>query len=184
MTPFGADMLTCDMYAQLYTKLYGLKTVGLRYFNIFGKGQSEPLGVINKFVSLGLTNQPLTIIGDGEQTRNFIHVNDVATINVAAITERSGFRNYAGIVNVGSTQLKGPDGISAPALSINNLVRLINKLLPDPVTLTYQDANAVKRYGDVRRCNPDLGVLNQLLPELEMYSIEDGLRNLIKQLQV
>ena len=86
-SPYALQKLTGEMYARLYHELYGLKTICLRYFNVFGPRQdpgSPYSGVISIFMSRALARRPPVIFGDGEQYRDFIYVADVANANLAA----------------------------------------------------------------------------------------------------
>lgn len=89
ISPYGLDKLVNDSYADLYGKLYGLSCLGLRYFNVFGARQdaSSPYsGVISIFMRSLRRHEPLTIFGDGRQTRDFVYVKDVANINALALS--------------------------------------------------------------------------------------------------
>ncbi|MEF8826555.1 MAG: NAD-dependent epimerase/dehydratase family protein [Halapricum sp.] len=87
-SPYGVDKLTADHYTRLYAALYGLPTVALRYFNVYGPGQTagDYSGVISIFREQALAGDPLTVHGDGDQTRDFVHVEDVVRANLAAAT--------------------------------------------------------------------------------------------------
>lgn len=93
LSPYGVDKLTIDHYARLYYELYGVETVALRYFNIFGPRQraGDYGGVISVFRRQALADDPITIDGDGTQTRDFIHIDDVVSANLrAAKTDHLG----------------------------------------------------------------------------------------------
>jgi UDP-glucose 4-epimerase len=93
LSPYGVDKLTVDHYARLYYELYGVETVALRYFNIFGPRQraGDYGGVISVFRRQALADDPITIDGDGTQTRDFIHIDDVVSANLrAAKTDHLG----------------------------------------------------------------------------------------------
>jgi len=89
LSPYALTKKTNEEYARLYTKLYGLQTIGLRYFNVFGKRQN-PLGayaaVIPKFIQQLLKNERPTINGDGKQSRDFTYVDNVVEANLKACT--------------------------------------------------------------------------------------------------
>ncbi|WP_277555942.1 NAD-dependent epimerase/dehydratase family protein [Halobaculum limi] len=87
-SPYATDKLAIDHYARVYNRLYDLETVALRYFNVYGPGQSggDYAGVIKTFMDQAAANDPLTVEGDGSQTRDFIHVADVVRANLAAAT--------------------------------------------------------------------------------------------------
>ncbi|UIP01535.1 NAD-dependent epimerase/dehydratase family protein (plasmid) [Halobaculum sp. CBA1158] len=92
-SPYATDKLAIDHYTRIYADLYGLETVALRYFNVYGPGQSagEYAGVVSTFLEQARSGQPLTVEGDGSQTRDFVHVADVVRANLAAAaTEHTG----------------------------------------------------------------------------------------------
>jgi UDP-glucose 4-epimerase len=85
-SPYGLEKATVDEYARLYNELYGLETVALRYFNVYGPGQAggDYSAVISIFLEQARNDDPITIDGDGEQTRDFVHVSDVVQANLLA----------------------------------------------------------------------------------------------------
>lgn len=96
-TPYGLHKLIGEQMASLYTNCFSLPTVSLRYFNVYGKGHHETgsyAPVIAKFLQQKRNNLPITITGDGLQTRDFVHVRDIARANVLAINLLSTPKNY------------------------------------------------------------------------------------------
>ena len=92
-SPYGLDKLAVDHYVRLYHELYGLETVALRYFNVYGPGQAggDYSAVIDVFFQQARADEPITINGDGEQTRDFVHIDDVVRANrLAAETDAVG----------------------------------------------------------------------------------------------
>ena len=88
ISPYGCEKLLGEHYMKLYTELYKLETVSLRYFNVYGKGQnssSDYSGVISKFKANFLQNQTSNIYGDGNQYRDFISIKDVVLANILAM---------------------------------------------------------------------------------------------------
>lgn len=87
LSPYAVSKLAAESYAQVFYTVYGMETVALRYFNVFGPRQdpaSEYAAVVPRFVSAALSGAPLRIFGDGEQTRDFTYVGDVVEANVRA----------------------------------------------------------------------------------------------------
>ena len=100
VSPYGLEKLVNDQYAGLFASLYGVSMLGLRYFNVYGPRQdpgSPYAGVISRFAARLARDEPLTVFGDGGQTRDFVFVKDVARANLAALHSRCG-----GILNVGT----------------------------------------------------------------------------------
>lgn len=99
-SPYGLEKLVDDQYATLFRVLYGLSALGLRYFNVYGPRQdpaSPYAGVISRFAAQITAGQPLTVFGDGQQTRDFVFVKDVAAANVAALKS-----THVGVLNIGT----------------------------------------------------------------------------------
>jgi UDP-glucose 4-epimerase len=92
-SPYGFEKLLADQYARFYADTYGLETVPLRYFNVYGpRGiDGEYAGVIGTFLRQALSGNPLTVEGDGTQTRDFVYIDDVVRANLlAATTDATG----------------------------------------------------------------------------------------------
>lgn len=98
LSPYGLEKSINDQYAGLYRELYGTSTLGVRYFNVYGPRQdprSPYSGVISKFADCARASEPITIFGDGQQTRDFVYVADVARANIAALRGEAG-----GVINI------------------------------------------------------------------------------------
>jgi UDP-glucose 4-epimerase len=99
-SPYGLEKLIDDQYATLFRSLYGVSALGLRYFNVYGPRQdpaSPYAGVISRFAARIVGDEPLTVFGDGLQTRDFVFVRDVARANVAALRS-----THDGVLNIGT----------------------------------------------------------------------------------
>jgi UDP-glucose 4-epimerase len=104
MSHYAVQKLASEHYCKVYNRLHGLETVCLRYFNVYGPRQradSPYSGVIAKFIDAARAGQPITIYGDGEQTRDFCHVKDVAAANFSAATQDAA-KVAGGVLNVGT----------------------------------------------------------------------------------
>lgn len=99
LSPYALEKATNERYAAMFEHLFGIQSVGLRYFNVYGERQdprSPYSGVISKFIEQYKNNQPITLFGNGEQSRDFIHVSDVARANWRALQgECCGVMNIA-----------------------------------------------------------------------------------------
>ncbi len=90
MSPYALQKLMGEQYADLFADLFGMTVVSLRYFNVYGPGQQCEGAyslVIPRFLRMRAEGQPLTVYGDGEQTRSYTHVSDVVAANILAATE-------------------------------------------------------------------------------------------------
>lgn len=139
-TPYGVSKLAEEKHCLAYAKLYELEAVCLRYFNVYGVNQRYDAygNVIPIFAHLLLRGNPLTIYGDGEQTRDFVNVSDVARANILAARTRG----LSGAFNVAS-------GVT---LTINQLVALMREASGTDVTVEY----GPPRKGDVRHSRADI----------------------------
>jgi UDP-glucose 4-epimerase len=132
LSPYAVQKLTNELYAALYTRLYGMETVCLRYFNVFGPRQdpSSPYsGVISIFMQRAAEGKVPIIFGNGEQTRDFVFVEDVVQANILAAT---GEKAAGEVFNVGTGE----------ATSVNALWSHISRMGADEIEPTYQPARA------------------------------------------
>lgn len=161
ISPYGLEKYSNELYARLYEQMYDLSHMGLRYFNVYGPRQdprSPYSGVISRFVEQLRLREPLTIRGDGLQERDFIHVFDVARVNVAAL-----FAGDNGVINIGS-------GI---ATSIRQLATTMCALHGSG------DFSWVPALpGDIRHSQADVRVMNSRLGAAQV-SFSDGLRQFL-----
>lgn len=105
LNPYSASKISAEKFCKMYSDLYELETICLRYFNVYGErspkvGQYAP--VISIFSRQCCAGEPLTIVGDGEQRRDFIHVSDVANANIIAATKEIDSSYFGQVFNVGS----------------------------------------------------------------------------------
>ncbi|MGQ9850199.1 MAG: NAD-dependent epimerase/dehydratase family protein [Aggregatilineaceae bacterium] len=166
-SPYGLEKLVNEQYAALYRKLHDLSLLGLRYFNVYGPGQdpkSPYSGVISEFVDRLRTGRPLIVHGDGLQTRDFVYVGDVATINLAALTGTA-----EGILNVGT-------GNSCTLLELIATLSRVTGITPQ---LSYAPA----RKGDIRHSAMSTTRLNQALGVVPSTPLEEGLSALWQHLE-
>ncbi len=163
LSPYALQKLVGEQYMGLFTQLYGLSTVTIRYFNVFGPRQdpSSPYsGVISLFIRHLLEGRAATIHGDGEQTRDFTYVANVVDGALRAATapdEASGQ-----VVNVAT----------ATRISLNDLYRTLQTITGASVEPVYGPLRA----GDVRDSLADIGKAERLLGYRPLVDLETGLR--------
>lgn len=164
ISPYGLEKLMNDQYATLYRLLYNYSALGLRYFNAYGPRQdaaSPYAGVISKFVGALKSNQPLTILGDGKQTRDFIFVEDIAKINVMAL-KGSG----AGVCNVGTGK----------SVTLLELIAELGRVSGIHPKINFESAVA----GDIRCSSMNPRRMNETFGEIELTSLDVGMKKLWK----
>jgi len=158
-SPYAIHKCTGEYYGQVYASLYGLKTVSLRYFNVYGPRQnpSSPYsGVISRFASDALQGTPLTIFGDGTQTRDFVYVADVVNANIRAMES-----DAQGVFNVGT-------GLETDLLTLGEMILSCTGNSP---AVTFEPA----REGDIHRSCADIAKAESAFGFVPEYSLQKGL---------
>jgi len=166
ITPYGASKLCGESYCGAYNRTYGLSTISLRYFNVYGERQSSNpySGVIAIFSKQLRHSMSPKIFGNGTQTRDFIHVTDIVQANLQALNSNSGM---GGAFNIGTGH----------PISINELASLLAKLAnKGEITPTHAPARA----GDIKDSYSDVTRAKQVLGFEPHVELKDGLRSLVK----
>src|SRR5437867_610069 len=163
LSPYALQKLMAEQYGQLFTQLYGLETVTIRYFNVFGPRQdpgSPYSGVISLFSTALLENRQPTIYGDGEQTRDFTYVTNVVdgVLRACEAAAASGE-----VINVAT----------GGRISLNELLRVMARILGTSANPIYADPRA----GDVRDSQADISKARAILRYQPHVSLEEGLRH-------
>jgi len=165
LSPYALQKIIGEQYLQLFTRLYGLETVSIRYFNVFGPRQdptSPYSGVISVFATALLQNQPPTIFGDGEQTRDFTYVANVVDGVLRACDAPGASGQVINVATGGRT-------------SLNQLFETMRRL----IGATVRPAYAEPRQGDVRDSQADIRLARQILGYEPIVSFEEGLRRTV-----
>jgi UDP-N-acetylglucosamine/UDP-N-acetyl-alpha-D-glucosaminouronate 4-epimerase len=166
LSPYALQKVIGEQYLLMFTKLYGLETVSIRYFNVFGPRQdptSPYSGVISVFATALLENRPPTIFGDGEQTRDFTYVANVVD---GVLRACEAPRASGEVINVAT----------AGRISLNRLFEEMRRLIGADV----QPAYAEGRAGDVRDSQAEISKARDLLGYQPIVSFEDGLRQTVE----
>jgi len=164
LSPYGVTKATAEEYLRVYHELYGVPTVALRYFNVFGPRQSanQYAGVISIFINHALAGEPLVIFGDGKQTRDFIYVKDVVKANLlVAESKRANGR----VFNVATGR---QTTILELAMKIIEITGSNSSVLFDK-----------PRPGDIRHSLADISEIRKLGFEPE-FSLEEGLKRTVE----
>ena len=170
LSPYAVTKYVNELYADVFGRCYGLETVGLRYFNVFGPRQ-DPSGayaaVIPQWVVALIRNQPVKINGDGETSRDFCFIDNVVQANIlAALADAPDAANQ--VYNVALNQ----------RTSLNQLYGLMRELLAErfPHVLAHQPTYGDFRAGDVRHSQADIAKAATRLGYAPTHQIRDGLR--------
>lgn len=167
-SPYGVSKMVAENYVQKYLEDFGLETVCLRYFNVYGPRQtcSDYSGVITQFINCLERSLPLTVFGDGEQTRDFVNVNDVAEANLLALK----CRHVDGeVFNIGT-------GL---ATSINQLAETLLEVTGKTQS---KIVHSKAREGDIRHSVADISKAKEKMGYNPKAMLKDGLKALLKRL--
>jgi nucleoside-diphosphate-sugar epimerase len=166
LSPYALQKLVAEQYCQMFTRLYGLETVTIRYFNVFGPRQdpgSPYSGVISLFISTLCEGRQPTIYGDGEHTRDFTYVANVVD---GVLRARQAPEAAGEAINVAT----------GGRISLNQLFRSIRGLVGTKIEPLY----AAARQGDVRDSQADIQKAGRLLGYAPTVSFDDGLKKTIE----
>ncbi|HTB59430.1 MAG TPA: SDR family oxidoreductase [Polyangia bacterium] len=163
ISPYGGSKLAGEQYAQIYARAYGVETVCLRYFNVFGPRQdpaSEYAAVIPKFITAALAGKQPRIFGDGSQSRDFCHIDNIIEANFkAAVADARAVSG--GVFNVACGQ----------ATDLNRVVALIGDFLGQKLSAIYED----ERAGDIKHSWADIAAARSRLGYTAGVSFAEGL---------
>ena len=166
LSPYAVAKLVGEYYCKVFTRVYNLETISLRYFNVFGPRQdpgSQYSGVVSRFISCLLNNERPVIYGDGEQSRDFTYIDNVVSANLKAAETKEGI---GGVFNVAN----------GDRVTLNQLLDELKDLTGNPqVTAEYKEA----RVGDVRHSLADMTAAKQLLGYESLVGLRDGLQRTI-----
>lgn len=163
LSPYAVAKLVGEYYCQVFTRVYGLETVSLRYFNVFGPRQdpsSQYSGVISRFISALLSGQRPVIYGDGEQSRDFTYIDNVVDANLKAAETTKGVGQIINIAN-------------GERVTLNQLLAQLKQLTGmTDAQADYQDY----RKGDVRDSLADISRAREFLGYASLVDLQTGLK--------
>ena len=166
LSPYALQKWVGEHYCKLYHSLYELETVSLRYFNVFGPAQdphSEYSAVIPKFINAMLVKKPITVYGDGEQSRDFTYVENVVEANLMALQASAAPGN---VCNIGCGE----------RVTLNTLIRLLEEIMGVKAEVNY----ATPKPGDVRHSLADITAARRLLGYEPKVWLKEGLMQTVK----
>ena len=166
LSPYAVSKLTGEYYCSVFSSLYGIETVTIRYFNVFGPNQdpsSQYSGVISIFITKLLQGKNPTILGDGRQSRDFTFVKNVVEGNILAATVPLAANKIINIACGARTDL-------------NQLVNNLNEILNSNIQPVYAD----ERPGDVKHSQADISLARKILGYNPVCSFKDGVIETVK----
>jgi nucleoside-diphosphate-sugar epimerase len=170
LSPYAAAKIMGEHYCKIFYNLYGLETVSLRYFNVFGPNQdpqSDYAAVIPLFIKAILKNEAPTIFGDGQQSRDFTFVKNNVDANILAMTSDKAGHGEA--INIACGK----------SYTLNELVTAINKILGKNIKAKFADP----RPGDIKHSLADISRAKELLDYQVDIDFEEGLKQTIDWLK-
>jgi UDP-glucose 4-epimerase len=164
LSPYAISKLTGEYYCKVFSEMFGVKTVSLRYFNVYGPRQdpsSDYAAVIPKFIDRLLRNERPVIFGDGKQTRDFVYVRDVVRANILAMENPA-----TGVFNIGS----------GSRIDLNFLAKTLSAVTGVDLTPSHEKP----RSGDIRDSASDITLARNTLGYEAKYSLAEGLAEIIR----
>jgi UDP-glucose 4-epimerase len=162
ISPYAVSKLAAEYYCRMFTRLHGLETVSLRYFNVFGPKQSPEskyAAVVPLFIDAALHDKPLIIHGDGEQSRDFTYIDNVVQANLLACTAPGAAGE---VFNIACNA----------RYSVLQIARTIEQLVGRPLTIQHTPP----RSGDVRHTQASIDKAARLLAYRPTVGFEEGMR--------
>jgi len=166
ISPYGVSKLAAENYVKVFYEAYGLETVCLRYFNVYGPRQAYGpySGVITIFINRLLGNQPPIIYGDGEQTRDFVYIEDTVEACMLALKCK---RYFGEAINVGTGK----------PTTINELANVLTEFFGQA---RVKPVYTGPREGDIRNSYANIGKAEKMLGYKPKIAMEEGIRLLLK----
>jgi UDP-glucose 4-epimerase len=162
MSPYAVSKLACEHYLKVFAGIYGLETLNLRYFNVFGPNQTPDgayAAAIPRFIDAALHDRPIQIYGDGEQTRDFCYVDNTVRANLLAAASPKKLTGE--VVNVAGGR----------RIALNELCREIGRIMGREVAVDH----VAPRPGDIRHSLADISRARELLGYEPLLRWEDGI---------
>lgn len=161
ISPYGLTKYTGEKYVQLFYQIFGLQTICLRYFNVFGPKQdpeSEYAAVIPKFIIALLNKESPVVFGDGEQTRDFTFVDNIVDANLLAVKAKTGFGEVFNIA-------------CGKQISVNQLLELLQEIIDTDIKPKY----AEPQQGDIPHSRADISKAQEVFGYEPNIEFKDGL---------
>jgi len=169
LSPYAAAKLMGEYYCSVFYKVFGLETISLRYFNVFGPHQdptSQYAAAIPAFVTSILKDKPPTVYGDGEQSRDFTYVDNVVEANLCAARAKQA---KGEVVNIACGE----------AVTVNAIIDMINEIIGNPGAPGVRPVYEPTRKGDVKYSLADISLAKKLIGYKPVISFKEGLKKAI-----
>jgi len=164
ISPYGSSKLTVETYAETFSNVFGFKATILRFSNVYGRYSQHKNSVVSKFIKLANNNNKLTINGDGNHTRDFIHVDDIVSAIYMSFRDKNNFSTY----HVST-------GIET---SLNKLIRVFQKYY-EKYNINLDVLNAKERLGDMKKNYSSSLKIKKNLGWLPKVKLEEGVKDTI-----
>lgn len=164
ISPYALHKINNEQYADLYARVFGVSSLGLRYFNVYGARQdpsSSYSGVISRFIAAYQNNKELTVFGDGLQSRDFIHVGDIAHANVMALLS-----DATGAINIATGR----------AETLLSLIQCIEQVGGHAATVRMAEARA----GDIKESYAAVKLAEQKIGFKAEITLQEGIKDLMR----
>ena len=162
VSPYGVSKLAAEHYCRVFYEVYGLPTVSLRYFTVYGQRMRPDLA-ISIFTEKMMNDEPITIFGDGNQTRDFTYIEDIIKVNMKLLDTN---RADGTVMNIGSGN----------RISVNDLVEYLKKIIGSSSVVNYTDVQK----GDAAHTLANVGVAKELIGYEPSVGIEEGLKRFVE----
>lgn len=168
ISAYGASKVSAEAYVKVFSRLYGLRTTNLRYFNVYGSRQrldARYSAVITSFINRLMKNNPPIIYGSGEQTRDFIHVEDIVEANMLTLNSKKGIGETFNIA-------------SGKSISVNKLAKVLQRIMNKEHLIP---VHVEPVSGDIKHCKADTEKARKALGFQPRIELKDGLKKLIDE---
>lgn len=162
VSPYGVSKLAAEHYCRVFYEVYGLPTTSLRYFTVYGPRMRPDLA-ISIFIKNMLANEPITIFGNGEQTRDFTYIDDVVEINKKLLDNNA---SNGKVLNIGSGN----------RISVNELINILKNITNSDSNVVYSN----KQLGDAEHTLANVSLAKKLVNLESTIQISSGLQKLVR----
>ena len=166
VSPYGADKLSMENYFKAFSNAYDLNTISLRFFNVYGVGQSNSYaGVITKFIEKIESDKPLLIFGDGKNTRDYVYIDDLIQGIQKSLKKIKGKRGD--VYNIASGH----------SYSVNDLSKILLSIYKKKLKIIYKPF----RKGDLRYSSTSISMAKKELDYVPKFTLKNGLSTMLSQ---